>query len=1019
MIRYLYTAIITIICLSAYAQTVDEQVESVLNKMTTSEKIYQLTSNTFFTTGSNTRLDIPGFNMSDGPHGVRFGGATCFPTGIAQAATWDVELIERLGKAMGEEFWSRGKHQQLGPCLDLCRDPRNGRSPETLGEDPYLASEIAVALVKGIQQTPVIATAKHFNLVNRQQYRHSSNTVISERWLMEHYGLDFRMAVQVGGVQSIMNAYNLINGVHCSENPFLLQTILRDRWGFPFYVVSDWGAVHNTRNAIHAGTDICMGSDHYANDLPGLINSGQVDEATLDEAVRRVLKTKIMSGMMNNYPRPPYDYINTPEHNELALEAGRKTMVLLKNEDNILPLEAGAVKVALIGPSANKAQLDGFGSSWVEPTYTVSPRQGIEKIIGSQNVEYVYGCDINSSSEAGFPAALAAAEEADVVIYVGGLDDTQEGEGYGDRPEYDRAGGSVDLPGKQQKLINELASVNENIIVVLKSGGICGVNNSIDNIKGLVYAFYPGQEGGNAIAEVLFGLYNPGGKLPVTMPKGDAQLPPWNDNFNDDFGCGYRWFDEMNLTPEFAFGFGLSYTEFEYSNIQVSSNAIEKGQPVEVSFDVRNTGDRAGEEVAQLYLTDDVSSVWMPVKQLKAFQRIKLGKGETKNITFTLTAEDFYFWDESTKSYDIETGEFIARIGGSSDNLPLEIGFEMTNSADKPDLEISKILTMPKFPLAGDEVRLLAMVRNVGTASVEPDEPISVLFSIDGNVVATIDSNINIPVGGMMMIEASADYWMPEAPGEYQVQATTSHSGESVITNNQLVSNVFVYDSSDVQFMPNIALNKPVQASSIESTDYLAAYAVDGDYGSRWSSQFSDPQDLVVKLLGEYEIHQIRIQWEAAYSDHYEISVSQDGDKWEVIVDENNGQGNLEVFEVECIGRFIKFTGLSRATEWGHSMYEFEVFGVLIEDETSNIHETGLQKRYSIFPNPVNDEFQIKGLLVEDRLDISIFNTQGKQVKKVNMHREEKVDVRNLNPGFYFVRIEGQQGSTSLSFIKR
>jgi hypothetical protein len=271
----------------------------------------------------------------------------------------------------------------------------------------------------------------------------------------------------------------------------------------------------------------------------------------------------------------------------------------------------------------------------------------------------------------------------------------------------------------------------------------------------------------------------------------------------------------------------------------------------------------------------------------------------------------------------------------------------------------------------------------------------------------------------MMMIEASADYWMPEAPGEYQVQATTSHSDESVITNNQLVSNVFVYDSSDVQFMPNIALNKPVQASSIESTDYLAAYAVDGDYGSRWSSQFSDPQDLVVNLLGEYEIHQIRIQWEAAYSDHYEISVSQDGDKWEVIVDENNGQGNLEVFEVECIGRFIRFTGLSRATEWGHSMYEFEVFGVLIEDETSNIHETGLQKRYSIFPNPVNDEFQIKGLLVEDRLDISIFNTQGKQVKKVNMHREEKVDVRNLNPGFYFVRIEGQQGSTSLSFIKR
>ena len=356
--RYITTVLLTISALAGFTQTIDEQVEEVLLKITTSEKIYQLTSNTFFTTGSNTRLGIPGFIMSDGPHGVRFGGATSFPTGIAQAATWDVELIEKVGKAMGEEFWSRGKHQQLGPCLDLCRDPRNGRSPETLGEDPYLASKIAIALVKGIQQTPVIATAKHFNLVNKQQYRHNSNAIISERWLMEHYGLDFRMAVQVGGVFSIMNAYNLINGVYCSENPFLLQTILRDRWGFPYYIVSDWGAVHNTKNAINAGTDICMGSSHYADDLPGLLNSGQVDQSTLDNSVSKVLKTKIMSGMMNNYPRPPHDYINTPEHNELALEAGRKAIVLLKNESNILPLDTESVKVALIGPSANKAQLD-------------------------------------------------------------------------------------------------------------------------------------------------------------------------------------------------------------------------------------------------------------------------------------------------------------------------------------------------------------------------------------------------------------------------------------------------------------------------------------------------------------------------------------------------------------------------------------------------------------------------------------------------------------------------------------
>lgn len=225
--------------------------DAIIDQMSTEEKIHQLTSNTFFTTGDNSRLGIPGFQMSDGPHGVRFGGATSFPTGIAQAASWDIKLIERLGQAMGEEFWSAGKHQQLGPCMDLCRDPRNGRSPETLGEDPYLSSEMAVALIKGIQQTPVIATAKHFNLVNRQQYRHNSNATISERMLIEHYGLNFKKAVQEAGVHSVMNAYNLINGIHSSENKVLLQTILRDYWGFPYYVVSDWGAVHNTKKAIY------------------------------------------------------------------------------------------------------------------------------------------------------------------------------------------------------------------------------------------------------------------------------------------------------------------------------------------------------------------------------------------------------------------------------------------------------------------------------------------------------------------------------------------------------------------------------------------------------------------------------------------------------------------------------------------------------------------------------------------------------------------------------------------------
>ena len=1008
---------------SMFPQTIDERVDAIISQMSTNEKIDQLTSNTFFTTGDNARLGIPGFVMSDGPHGVRFGGATSFPTGIAQAASWDVDLIEKVGEAMGKEFWSQGKHQQLGPCLDLCRDPRNGRSPETLGEDPFLAAEIGVAVVKGIQKTPIIATAKHLNLVNKQQYRYSSNVTISERMLMEHYGHDFRMVVQSTAVKSVMNAYNLINGVHCSENTHLLQTILRERWGFPFYVVSDWGAVHNSKKAIEAGTDICMGSSHYEDDLLNLLNSGAISEATLENAVRNVLRTKLMSGMLDNYPKPSNEYINSPEHNALVLEAGRKALVLLKNQDDILPLDAESInKIALIGPSANKAQLDGFGSSWVEPTYTVSPREGIENIIGSAKVDYVMGCDINSDDVSGFSSAKSIAANADVVIFVGGLDDTQEGEGYGDRPEYDRAGGSINLPGKQQDLINELASVNENIVVVLKSGGICGVNNSIDNIKGLIYAFYPGQEGGNAIAEALFGQYNPGGKLPVTMPKTDDQLPLWNDNFNDDFGCGYRWYDEMDIIPEFVFGFGLSYTDFSYSNIQVSNPTIEKGQPLEISIEITNDGLLAGDEVAQLYITDEVSSMWMPEKQLKGFKRIKLQPGETNTVTFKLTADDFYYWDETSNSYKIEPGNFTAKAGGSSDNLPLEINFEITDATAKPDLEISNILTVPRYPIEGDTVKFFAMVKNTGTQDINAGETIEANFTIDDVLIATASyDDIFLPVGGMFMMESAYEYWVSEESGQFTVTSRADHNdviNENIENNNEFTFTFEVFDSTDVQFLPNIALNKPVVASSFESFEYLPEYAVDGSNNTRWSSEFYDPQEFIVYLNGLYEINQIRIQWETAYSTNYKISVSTDTTNWTYIISEPNGDGNLDIYDVDAEARLIKFEGLSRATEWGHSFYEFEAYGNLIEEDLSVVNNKEFLENVKLYPSPASEMIHISGLDPNEIFELTIFNLMGQQVYNLMIENNSSVDISSLNKGLYYMHIKQHSSTKSIPFIK-
>jgi len=302
--KYLISFAVVILCgiSQLYSQSLNNRIDSLISLMSAQDKINQLINNAFGTTPANTTLGIPGFNMCDGPHGVRCQTATAFPVGMAMASTWDISMIRKVGQAMGEEFWAYGYNQQLGPCIDLCRDPRAGRSAESGGEDPFLNGQIAAAVTKGIQTTPVIATVKHFEVESKQAYRTTCNEIFTERWMMEHYGYNFRTAMQEGACFSIMDAYNLINGVHCAENAVLLDTTLRKRWGFPFYVVSDWGAVNSSENSIIAGTDVCMGSSSYQDDLPSLVSGGQVTTAILNTAVANVLRTKILSGMMDYYP---------------------------------------------------------------------------------------------------------------------------------------------------------------------------------------------------------------------------------------------------------------------------------------------------------------------------------------------------------------------------------------------------------------------------------------------------------------------------------------------------------------------------------------------------------------------------------------------------------------------------------------------------------------------------------------------------------------------------------------------
>ena len=923
----------------------DKRVNELVNAMTTQEKINQLINSSFGGTPSNTRLNIPGFFMDDGPHGLRLTtdrngrSGTAFPTGIAMAASWDESIARRVGEAMGLEFWAFNRSQQLGPCVDICRDPRGGRSAESGGEDPYLAGHIGKAVAIGIQSNPIIATVKHYMGESKQVNRHHMNVEVTDRWLMDFAGYNFRTVIQEAGVMSVMGAYNLINGDKACESSHMQTTILRERWGYPFYVVSDWDAIFNSEKALKAGTDICMGSNKYADDLPGLVKSGAITNEELDKAVKHVLRTKILHGMLDYFPRGNESFAKTETIKETNLLAARKSLVLLKNENKsdgkaILPLRKAGLKVALIGPNAMGENLNCFGSSETFPPYAISVREGIEAKIGAANVVYSIGCDINSVSKDGFEAAKKAAASADVVVFAGGLDATQEGEGFSTGT--DRKDETIALPGQQQQLINELAAVNPNLVVVIQSGGVCSLNKCIGRIKGLVYSFYAAQESGTAIADVLFGDYNPGGKMPVSMPKQDSDLPAWDEDvfrkFSNNLDGGYRWFDEKNITPEFAFGAGLSYTTFNYSNIVVPTSIIA-GQPFTVSVDLKNTGTVFGEEVAQLYISSpSTADVWMPVKQLRGFQRAALAPGETRTITFQLTADDFYYWNGT--QYQTQTGDFIVKVGGASDKLTLSKAITLHAGEQKPDLRITQVYTMPRYPLQGQKVSFYALVKNQGNAPTSTAYNID--YKIDDQTIALSGNVATVIEPGQVQLIASDGEWTASDIKKHELAAGVSLPvSEWSTTNNTFKRELEVFNPQLDPSISNLAYRKPVKTSSDIETNPGSSLN-DGDYTSRWESGKTDNESATIDLSLIAELSNISIFWEAAYAKSYKIESSLNGTDWTLLKLENIATGGTTKCAVDNVkARYLRISMLERVfiagKKYGFSIYEVEVNGHVLE----------------------------------------------------------------------------------------
>lgn len=687
----------------------EQKIDSLINLMTLEEKVAMIHASSSFTSGGIPRLGIPEWTMSDGPHGVRkehgrgwVGSenpeyfATYLPVGVSLASTWNPELGYAFGKVLGEEAKYRGKNVILGPGINILRTPLNGRNFEYLSEDPYLVSKMAVGYIKGVQDQNVAACVKHYLANNQEIDRNTVSVEMDERTLREIYLPGFAAAVKEGGVYTLMGAYNKFRGQYCTHHEYLINKVLKEELGFDGAVISDWGAVHNTMEALKFGTDVEMGTDlsqgeakNYGKFFMGdtvisLVKSGQIEESLINDKVKRILRVMYRTKIIGGGNRGAGSF-NTSEHQQAALKIAEEAVVLLKNEGNLLPLSKTNMKnVAIIGANATRKQGGAGGSSQVNAKYEITPMQGIEKTL-FENVKITYapGYEVikdNKSNAALVKEAVEAAKKADASIvvcgWVHGYTDAWGDNAY-DAESVDKA--NMILPFDQDELISAVLKANPNTVIVIMGGGPVDMTKWESKAKAILFAGYPGMEGGTALGKIIFGDVNPSGKLTMTFPKKLEDSPahaigeyPGKDNvvhYREGILVGYRYFDTREVEPQFAFGHGLSYTTFLYENLQLSKG---DNQSVTATVTVRNTGSRPGAEVMQLYVKDVESSVERPEKELKGFQKIMLQPGESKDIIITLPVDAFRFFDDKRMEWVLEPGKFEIMTGSSSRDIRLK-----------------------------------------------------------------------------------------------------------------------------------------------------------------------------------------------------------------------------------------------------------------------------------------------------------------------------------------------------------
>ena len=670
----------------------EKRIEKLIKKMTLEEKVGLLHGNSKFYVAGVERLGIPEWSLSDGPHGVRaeinrhdwaYAGwtndsASYFPTGTAFAAAWNPELAYRRGEVLGEEARWRKKDVLLGPGVNIIRSPLCGRNFEYMSEDPYMNSVLAVAYIKGLQSRDVACSVKHFAVNNQETNRTTVDVECSERALREIYLPAFKAAVQEGGALTVMAAYNKFRGEFCAENNYLVRKILRNEWGFDGVYVTDWGAAHSTVPSMEAGLDLEMGTLidkyedwYYANPLIEAVKSGKIPMSLVDEKVGDVLRVMIKTNVLDPKKRFGPGSMNTKEHQQATYDAAAEAIVLLKNQNNLLPLDFSSIKsLAVIGDNATRKHSNGGLSSEIKAVYEVTPLEALRAKWGDKvDIRFAQGYEKLSTfvegsnngqssgtfssktqeSDALLKEAVEVARTSDVALLVCGLNHDYDTESF------DRL--NMDIPYGQVELIQEVVKANPRTIVVMIAGSPLNMAAVDICSPAIVWAWFNGMEGGNALVDVLSGKVNPSGKMPFTTPVSLDQSPahalgnfPGRDlkvNYEEDILVGYRWFDTKGLPVVYPFGYGLSYTTFNYSNLNTDKKTYDQADTIQATFTLTNTGDREGAEVAQLYVSDPVCSVMRPVKELKGFKKVFLKPGESRRITLDIPVSSLAFYSEA------------------------------------------------------------------------------------------------------------------------------------------------------------------------------------------------------------------------------------------------------------------------------------------------------------------------------------------------------------------------------------